>query len=253
MDLAAHLHWYESAIDYSWDTSKVSTTPPAFPGDYRIDSSYRTNFHMIGPYKQRGTLVYLGGTYQRGAFKFSPFLQVNFENIDSDLREYQWRDTLIEKYKGNLAPITSVSLSSDTIIGDGDLPQRTRKLIIGASFNYTFPVKRDALSLGFSLYQPIGSGDNKTIFSPNLNYRFPKANLYLSYFYKGFFPMSEEYGSILINTYDIINNRVTLRYDRYLSNKLSIRFCYQFENKLDMLSLLEYKSHMLSAGINFKF
>lgn len=65
--------------------------------------------------------------------------------------------------------------------------------------------------------------------------------------------MSEEYGSILINTYDIINNRVTLRYDRYLSNKLSIRFCYQFENKLDMLSLLEYKSHMLSAGINFKF
>lgn len=252
-DLAAHLHWYESSIDYRWDTSEVHVTPPTFPGDYRIDSSYRTNFHMLGPYKQRGTLVYLGGTYQRGAYKFSPFVQVNFENIDSGLSEYQWQDTLIEKYKGNMAPLTEVTTSSDTTMNEGDLPQRTRKLIVGASFRYVVPIKRDALTLGFSLYQPIGGGSNNTIFSPNLNYRFPKANLYLSYFYKGFFPLSEEYGSILINTYDIINNRVTLRFDRYLSKLVSIRFTYQYENKLDMLSLLEYKSHLLSAGINFKF
>lgn len=253
LDLAGHYHKYSSSIGFSYDTREVKTTPPSFPGDFQIDSTYRTNFQMSGNYLQKGTLFYLGTSYQKGFFKFSPFVQFNIESSSSDLILSKWYDTLIVKQKFNSQPIEEISSSSDTLVKSFFTPKRSRQALVGGDFSFVLPFKGEGLTLGITIYQPLSSGNFKTVVSPYAVLRLEKSSWYASYFYKGSFPLSENYGAVLINTYDIINHRINLQYNRNMSKKTILKIFYQYEDKTDNLSLLRYSTHLISAGINFKF
>jgi hypothetical protein len=253
LDLAGHYHKYSSSIQFKFDTSEVITTPPSTPGGYRIDSMYRTNYLMKGNYLQKGTLFYIGTSYQKGAFKISPFVQLNVESSSSDLILNKWQDTLIVKQKFNSDPIEEISSSSDTLVASFFTPKRSRQALVGGDFSYVLPFQSERFTLGVSVFQSLSKDNYKTIISPYTILRFEKSSWYASYFYKGSFPLSENYGSVLINTYDVINHRINLQFYRRVSKNMSLKMLYQFEDKTDNLSLIRYSTHMMSAGVNFKF
>lgn len=253
IDLAGHYHKYSSSVQFKFDSSEVKTTPPSFPGDFRIDSMFRTNYLMNGSYNQSGTLFYIGTSYQKGLVKISPFAQLSIESSNSDLILNKWHDTLIVKQKFNSEPFEESSSTSDTLSKTFFTPKKTHQSIVGGDFSFILPTLGEQFTVGVTIYQPLSRVNFKTIISPYAILRLKKSSWYASYFYKGSFPLSENYGSILINTYDIINHRINLQYYRKLTKNLNLKIFYQYEDKTDNLSMFRYSSHLISTGINFKF
>jgi len=250
LDFSTHLHQYKANIDFKYDSSKTASTPPAFPGDFKTDSVYQKNHLLKGEYNQQGTFFYLGLTHISGAFKISPFTQLNLENPSSSISETQWTAITISKEKPQTPPIKNTH-NKDSTVKNIDYPNNKRQLIIGTSIQYTLPFAHEKFTIGSTFYQPL-KGNSKFIFSPFAKIKLKKASLFISYLKKNNTPITEYYGSFLQNSYDNIHHQINAQYSYPFTTKISLNILYQWEDKTDALSLVRFKSNMLSFSLFFK-
>lgn len=251
VDVGSHLHQYKSNIDFKYDTTAITETPPLLPDDYKTDSTYSKNHLMTGNYSQQGAFIYLGLTKISGPLKFSPFAELNIENSSSNINEIQWTEIKTSKIKPNSQPIESTT-TKDSTFKKIITPNQQQQLIIGSSIHYTLPFAHEKLTIGLTVYQPI-NGNRNTIISPFAKIKFSKSSLSVSYLKKNNMAIAEYYGSFLQNSYDNIHHQFNINYNRLLSSKTSLNILYQFEDKTDALSLVRFKSNMLSLSLFYKF
>lgn len=250
VDVAGHLHQYQSNINFAYDIIETTTTLPKFPGDFKVDSSSIKHHLLKGDYQQQGANIYIGVTKRVGGFKISPFFQFNTENNSSTIEQTKWIEEKLTKVKPGFNSQDFIT-TKDTIISSVDLPSNVQAKIVG--FNTEFATRAEKLKLGFTFYQSIGKERTRGTFSPYIKLDFKRIHFYLSYFNKVNIGFSEFYGSVLVNTYDKIHHRVNFKTNYLITPKMNIGILYQFENKTDVLTYYKYSTNMLSISLNYKF
>ncbi len=249
LDLGTHLHQYQSVVNFKYDTTETSSTPPKFLGDYKVDSSFIKHYLLMGDYQQQGAYFYAGFTKRKGGFKFSPFFQLNTETNVSTIQETNWIEEKLVKFKPGVKE--QQILNKDTAISDFEVPSSIQNKLIG--FNAEFVTRDEKFKFGLTFYQPIGKEKKRGSLSPYFKLDLKRINFYLSYFNKANVGFTEHYGSVLVNTYDKIHHRINFKTTYHFTSKLNLGLLYQFENKTDALSLYRYSSNMLSLSFQLKF
>ncbi len=249
LDLGTHLHQYTSVIDFKYDTTKTSSTPPKFAGDFKVDSNYIKHYLLMGNYKQQGAYFYAGFTKRKGGFKFSPFFQFNAETTTSSIQETKWVEEKLIMLKSGVKE--QQVLNKDTVISDFDMPSSVQNKLIG--FNVEFATSAEKFKIGLTFNQPIGKEKIRGSLSPYVKLDLKRVNFYLSYFKKANIGFTEYYGSVLVNTYDNIRHRINFKTTYHFTPKLNLGLLYQYDNKTDALSLYNYSSNMLSLSFQLKF
>lgn len=249
LDLGTHLHQYQSIVNFKYDTTQTSSTPPKFVGDYKVDSTNIKHYLLKGDYKQQGAYFYVGFTKRKGGFKFSPFFHFNTETNVSTIQETNWIEEKLVKFKPGVKE--QQILNKDTAISDFDLPSSIQNKLIG--INAEFVTRGEKFKIGLTFYQPIGKEKIRGSLSPYVKLDLKRINFYLSYFKKANIGFTEHYGSVLVNTYDNIRHRINFKTMYHFTPKLNLGLLYQYENKTDALSLYNYSSNMLSLSFQFKF
>lgn len=250
LDLGTHLHQYQSVVNFKYDTTKTSTTPPKFAGDYKVDSTYTKNYLLMGDYKQQGAYFYLGFTKRKGGFKFSPFFQFNTETNTSTIQETKWVEEKVVKQKLGY-PREELITVKDSSSSAFDMPSFIQNKLVGISAELI--TRAEKFKIGFTFYQPIGKEKIRGSLSPYFKLDLKRVNFYLSYFNKANIGFTEYYGSVLVNTYDKIHHRINFKTTYHFTPKLNLGLLYQFENKTDALSLYRYSLNMLSLSFQLKF
>ncbi|MBI2281609.1 MAG: hypothetical protein HYU68_13110 [Bacteroidetes bacterium] len=251
LDVASHFYQYSATIDYHYASSSVKTTPPSFSGDYRIDSTFNQHHLLTGNYSQTGAIIHLGITKYAKIFKFSPFVQLNLEKSTSDITELTWKEVKEEKFRPNSMTIKTIE-NKDSIKKDVYVPS-SNKIVLGTSIVYSLPYFNEKFSIGLNIYQPIGKGKVKGTISPFLTMRMGKSSLFMSYFYKNNFALAEFNATVLINTYDVIHNRINAQWSLPINRKNTIGLLYQWEDKTDSFSYSRYQSNMFLVSYYLKF
>lgn len=251
LDVAGHFYQYNAYINYHYDSSFVKSTPPSFPGDFRIDSTFVQHHLLKGDYIQTGAIVHFGLTKYSKIFKFSPFIQLNIENSANDIGELEWKEIREEK-KRPMSPSSKSIINTDSTLKKTLIPP-SNKIVLGTSFSYSLPYFNEKFSIGMNIYQSIGKEKFKGVLSPFTTIKFGKSTLCASYFYKDNFALAEYNASILINSYDKIHRRINVQWDLPINNMNLISLLYQWEDKTDSYSYSRYKSNMFLISYNIKF
>jgi hypothetical protein len=249
-DASAHLHQYQSVIDYSFSNITQITKQPAFPGDYKTDSIYAKHNVLNGNYKQTGVYYYAGFTRRSGGFKFSPFIQINTEQANSDILNTSWVVEKVIKSKPMIQPIESTTFKDSTELLF-KVPSSLFTSVAGVNMEFTG--KYEVCTFGFTLYKPFSDYSKRISLSPYLKVNAKRFHFFLSYFSKQSVGFSEFYGSVLVNTYDIIHQRINAHVTYDITKKINIGLLYQYENKTDILSYMKYSTNMFSVNLNYKF
>ncbi|MGE0561935.1 MAG: hypothetical protein AB7O47_08975 [Flavobacteriales bacterium] len=250
VDISSHLNFYKSNIDFKYDTTKTTATQPKFSGDFKTDSIYSKNHLIKGNYSQQGGFLYLGLTKTSGALKFSPFIEFNTEKSTSNITETTWTEIKIRKMNPTPPPIEFIT-NQDSTSKPLEYPDNLNQLLIGSSIQYTLPFAKENFTVGLNFYQTL-NGINNTIISPFAKIKFKKSILFVSYLQKNNIAIAENYASYLQNSYDNIHHQINVQFSKPLSLKTSLNLFYQFEDKTDALSLIRFKSNMLSLSLFFK-
>ncbi len=246
--MGTHLHQYNSNLFFLYDTTQSITTPPKYPGDYKVDSTHIKHNLIEGSFNQMGAYFYVGLTKRNGRFKFSPFFQLNLETNSSSIFQTRWIEENVIRsrpYEPNL-PTNESSVFKDTSITDFYVPSTLQSRTIG--FNAEFATRSERLKIGFTFYKPFGDYFYRLTFSPYLTLNISKITFSLSYFNKPNIGFTENYGSFLNNTYDWIHHRMNFSTSYHINQKLMVRLLYQFENKTDILTIYRYSTNMLSLS-----
>lgn len=252
LDVASHFYKYNASVDYFYsDSSSVKSTPPAFPGDYKTDSTFSQNHLLKGKFSETGAILNFAITKYSKTLKFSPFVQLNLANTKNDITELDWKEIKADKIRP-MSTLTSSTINKDSTLKDFLIPS-SNKIVIGASIMYVLPYFNEKFSLGLNIYQPIGKEKLKGTLSPFATIKLGKSSLFLSYLNKESYTVAEFNASVLVNSYDIIHHRLNAQWSLPLNKKNIISALYQWEDKTDSFSNSRYKSSMFLISYNINF
>ncbi len=251
-NIAAHASAYNANVSYLYnDSIYTKRKPPHFPGDFAIDSTFTHQISYKGDFIQNSIVGLAGISKYSGFFRFSFFTGFNQEYRTTNLNKYEW-DKIELVTKSPMTQDQNNTITKDTTIEPVER-NNVSQFIAGAMFSYTFPFLKEGLTLGSNFYQTGSIKQNKLVISPFVQLKLRKKNLYVSYFQKGESIVAENFGMVLINTYDVIHGRINASIDFPLGEKTRLGFLYQWEDKTDNFTQLRYQSTMISSSFKIIF
>lgn len=240
---------YQSQLAYD-DVFNWKTSNQTGPNGHKsiTDSVISKNYVFNGNYKQNSLLIQLNINKRIGNWSITPHLGVYS----------QWEDPNYEKTVNGTYKITTYSPSTTPIIenkSDTVLSSHTTKNFFvseqfGLNLSYTI---LNRLTLGLDANYIHYTGFNKFNVSPYFRLMISK-RISISAYYasKKEYLLSLNGGSLFLNSYDIIKNKISLTAEFILSKRIQLFTTYQYEKHTDNLSLREYQLNSAYIGLKIK-
>lgn len=261
-NIGFHYSDYFSKLNYTVETRKFSSRPMYDQnyGQVIADTNTIIKKSWRGEYHQRFYVASLGFTKSAGRWKLDlmatvmgdydvpNYKQVNIQNSSVTIRRLPGMFIVDQK---NISPAGDSTTFNMVMLRSFLEP--------GIGLSFVPGILKDRIEAGARLYVVINRGGNfkpidvRYIPIPYINIRINKGiSISASYFEKGNYPIADNYGATLINSYDNINKRTSATGSFLLSSKITLFVTYMNEDIIDILSLSKYSLNTLLVGLKFR-
>lgn len=239
---------YQSQLNYSDSFHWQNSTQQFIGGHpFKLDSSITKNYTFDGGYKQNALLSQINFNRRAGNWSITPHLAVYTQWENPNYKQVARGDYQITSYA---ATPPSINYRHDTL--SSIVTQKSTFLTWQLGINLSYTVL-NRLTLGMDVNYIHYSGFNKLNASPYLSFQISKhVGMSVYYVTKKNYLLALNGGSLFLNSYNAVKNKVSVSTYYILSRRLQLFVSYQHEKNTDNLSLRDYQLNSLYIGLKIK-
>ena len=195
---------------------------------------------------------YADVTWQKGRFKISPLVNIFLTSSNSDVSDDLNRHIVERKMKGQFLiyknDIYSTQMKSEKI------KATVFSFQPGIKFSYSLPFLGNRFDIGSSVYYNVSDSGKFIIPVPFVTARLGKV-FWLNFdtFKKGPYVFADNKGSLLINSYDHLDERTRVTANILIKEKHHLYITLLHEKLFDATSLKKYQLNSVIVGFQYTF